>query len=515
MPFNLPELQIPCASPVSLRKDFTHANYLTDAGFDQNSAADVAVAFRTAIGDVASNVATHPGRGLLPGPARVLLAGAQYAVWTRDAAINVWYGAGLIDPDVARDTLFATLTGSSEAPRVGGQGWDAIVMAVAAWELHLCTGNVDSLRVLLPAVFDTLLRFDKEEFDADLGLYRCGALFQDGMAAYPARYANRDFSAALETWDPADPMLKCPSGDGLPCCALSTNCLFYRALQLVPLMQAALGNPVDATLLDRAAALKAAINRHFYDPTTESYRYLVDPQGGCDATEGFGIAFVALFDIAPTPEIGRRCLETVFRSPHGVSCLWPPFERYAIAPGACGRHAGLIWPQVSAAFAVACARAGLPRLLHSELLLLAKRAVRDGHFAEIYHFTDGRIYGGVQEDGPLPDDPSKPLTREWVPCRRQTWAALGFVSMVVHGVLGLELETDGVRLAPAPLAELGPLRLTGLALRGRQFSVAVSGQGKLVHAVCNGVAINIANSQAFIPFSDLPAESIDVQLVCE
>jgi hypothetical protein len=38
--------------------------------------------------------------------------------WTRDAAINVWSGAGLLYPDVARNTLLATLEQGEHGPRI-------------------------------------------------------------------------------------------------------------------------------------------------------------------------------------------------------------------------------------------------------------------------------------------------------------------------------------------------------------------------------------------------------------
>ena len=58
-------------------------------------------AYSIALGDLMGNIQPFQD-GLLETPQPVLLAGLDYATpWTRDAAINVWNGVGLIWPQVA------------------------------------------------------------------------------------------------------------------------------------------------------------------------------------------------------------------------------------------------------------------------------------------------------------------------------------------------------------------------------------------------------------------------------
>ena len=61
---------------------------------------DIDHAFALALKDLTGNVAPFMD-GLLDAPAPVILAGKGYNTpWTRDAAINVWNGAGLLMPEV-------------------------------------------------------------------------------------------------------------------------------------------------------------------------------------------------------------------------------------------------------------------------------------------------------------------------------------------------------------------------------------------------------------------------------
>ena len=76
----------------------------------------------------------------------MILAGLDYDTpWTRDAAINVWNGAGLLLPDVARATLLSVLERAGETVRIGGQYWDAIIWTIGAWHHYLYTGDRELL----------------------------------------------------------------------------------------------------------------------------------------------------------------------------------------------------------------------------------------------------------------------------------------------------------------------------------------------------------------------------------
>jgi hypothetical protein len=145
-------------------------------------------AFRIAVGDLLGNVVPFQG-GLLAQPEPCVLAGLHYGrPWTRDGALNTWYGAGLIVPRAARSTLLSALTEDEYGLRVGGQYWDAIVWASGAWRLYLYTGDRGFLATALEATRNTLAHAESRELDPADGLFRGGACFQDGVAAYAGSY---------------------------------------------------------------------------------------------------------------------------------------------------------------------------------------------------------------------------------------------------------------------------------------------------------------------------------------
>ncbi len=240
--------------------------------------------------------------------------------------------------------------------------------------------------------------------------------------------------------------------------ALSTNCLYYEAYVLAARMAAELNLPPDPNWIGKAAALKAAINRHFWMPDAGRYRYLVDPFGGCDYQEGMGHSFALLFNIADDVQ-AEALLRNQHVTPAGIACVWPSFDRYTRADGmSFGRHSGTVWPHVQAFWAHASACCGKRDLFAHEFNKLVAHANRDVQFTEIYHPLTGLPYGGIQELG---DEPR----REWASCSRQTWSATGFLRMVLMGLLGMRFEVNGVRFQPMLPPGLDFVCLEGLPYR--------------------------------------------------
>jgi glycogen debranching enzyme len=382
-------------------------------------------AFRIAVGDLLGNVQPFQD-GLLDAPAPCLIAGLEYVTpWTRDTAFNVWFALSRLAPNVARNTLLAVLERTpSGAVRIGGQYWDAIIWAQGAWEYYTTTRDRAFLVTAFAAVKNSLTRFEAEEFDATDGLFRGGACFQDGIAAYPDFYApepgDPPFSG-IHVWIEVAKTKRFPTGGGMPCKALSTNCLYYRAYRVALLMAAELTITPDATWDAKSQALRAAINARFWSDELWRYRYLVDAPGNDDRQEGLGLAFALLFGVADDAQ-ARRVFEAVHLTPHGIPCVWPTYSRYA-ERGEYGRHSGPIWPQVNAAWALACVARGREDLARRELISLADKACRDGCFIEVFHPDTGLPYGGLQEHHERPGMELYPVLR------RQSWCASGFIAM--------------------------------------------------------------------------------------
>jgi GH15 family glucan-1,4-alpha-glucosidase len=382
-------------------------------------------ALRLAVGDLLGNVRPFQD-GLLTTPAPCLIAGLEYVTpWTRDAAFNVWFGLSRLAPEVATHTLLAVLERTPGGTvRIGGQYWDAIIWAQGAWAHYTETRDRAFLTTAQDAVRHSLARFEAEEFDAADGLFRGGACFQDGVAAYPDFYTpgpdDPPFSG-IDVWTEMATQKRFPIGGGIPCKALSTNCLYYRAYRVAQLMAAELGIEPDPTWAGKAERLRAAINARFWSEKLGRYRYLVDAPGEDDRQEGLGLAFALLFDVADT-EQARRIFENTHLTPHGIPCVWPTYPRYA-ERGEYGRHSGPIWPQVNAAWALACVAHGRRDLAEREMISLAEKAARDGGFCEVFHPDTGLPYGGLQEHHERPGIELYPVLR------RQSWCASGFIAM--------------------------------------------------------------------------------------
>lgn len=430
----------------------------------RTSSSEVDRAFEIALDDLARSI--HPSRnGLLEREAPVFLAGESYDTpWTRDAAINVWNGGGLLHPDVARNTLLSVLARSAGELRIGGEYWDAILWVPGAWSHYLTTGDRDFLALALEAARNSLRHFERTELTEELGLFRGAAVYGDGISAYPDVYSEPGHHNIMGWRDLAPESLARP-GEGLPMHALSTNCAYVHAYELAEAIALELGVTPDPAWAERASALRAAIHRHFWLPARGHYRYLVDPLGDSDVQEGFGHAFAILFGIADA-EQRESILRTQHVTPAGLPCLWPPFPRY-VRDGHVGRHSGTVWPPIQAFWAEAAARQRRADIVGHELDALARHAVRDGQFYELYHPETGLPYGGLQER-------ARAGVELWEPVQHQTWSATGFLRIVFAAVAGMRLAPDGVRFEPLLPPGLDELELCGIRYRALTFDLRVA-----------------------------------------
>jgi glycogen debranching enzyme len=435
-------------------------------------------AFRIAIGDLLGNVSNRYDSGMRGGRS-VILAGLNYDTpWTRDAAINAWNGASLIMPEVSGATLLKILDSDSFGCKIGGQYWDAMIWTTGAWNHYLYTGHRGLLEFALDATTRSLVRFEREEFDAKTGLFR-GPGWSDGVAGYPDAYADAGGSSSILDWPKHNPDKVSKPGYGIPMEALSTNCIYYNAYVTAEKMSAELKAAGDQLWKDKAANLKKAINKHFWNAQAGCYRYLVGPFGKCEHQEGLGSAYAILFGIADAKQT-----EAIFKNQHitpaGIPCGWPNFSRYESKDGkSFGRHIGTVWPQIQGFWAEAAARARKPDVFGHELFNLAAHAVRDRQFAEIYHPLTGEIYGGLQENGGR--------IVLWNATSRQTWSATAYIRMVLTGLAGMRFDTDGLRFQPVMPKGVGNVHLSNIRYRKMALDITVQGNGaKIKQCRING-----------------------------
>lgn len=423
-------------------------------------------AYRIATGDLLGNIQPFPvGDQHLP----VLLAGLDYDTpWTRDAAINVWNGLGLTHPQVARNTLLSVLEERDGEVSNGGQYWDAIIWALGLWAYYLYSGDRDTLSIGYRATRNSLRRFEDEEYDPHYGLFRGPAVYGDGVAAYPDRYSPGGTSSILD-WVKFNPHKKAGRGYGIPMMTLSTNCIYAQVYYTLPRMAAELGLPPDPQDEIAAERLRQNIQRRFWNPHSGRFDYLLDEEGRCEAQEGLGHAFVLLFDLA-SREQARSILQNLERTPHGISCVWPTFARYA-ERGGFGRHSGTIWPFINAFWAEAALKYGHYDIFNEEFNHLTDMFNRYAQCAEIYHPVTGEIYGGLQEAG------KGTSGWEWTSCARQSWSASGYLRLVLFGLLGLGFDVHGLRIKPYLPDGCSWIEIENLPFRNALLNIHVKGKG--------------------------------------
>jgi glycogen debranching enzyme len=458
-------------------------------------------AYRVAMGDLLGNIRPFQD-GLLEKPDYVILAGLDYNTpWTRDAAINTWNGVGLLWPEVARNTLLSVLEKDEAGVKIGGQYWDAIIWAVGAWSYYLYSGDLDFLALALDAIRNSLARYENEEFDPAYGLFRGPAVYGDGVSAYPDVYSPGHTSAILD-WVKSYPGKAVKKGYGLPMMALSTNCIYYEAYQVVGRMAAALDVVPDPNWTIKAEALRQAIQDHFWLVEKGAFGYLSDRWGGCDSQEGLGHSFAVLFGLADA-----RQVESVFARQHitsaGIPCVWPTFPRYASSSGQrFGRHSGTVWPHVQGFWAEAAISYGKSKVFLYEFDQLTEHINRDAHCAEVYHPLTGAVYGGVQEGGGGPDG------LQWSSCARQSWSASAYLRMILTGLLGMRFGSQGIEFQPLLPAGLDWLHMSRIPYRGCVIEIILTGQGRRIAAS----RLNGKENKPFIPSDARGAQTIEIEV---
>jgi glycogen debranching enzyme len=377
------------------------------------------------------------------------LAGANWAqVWTRDTSYSVELACALLQPDVSRKTLLGL---SEQVDGIGPcwyqdkcghfAGWpnltDAIVGATGAWSLYLVTGDKELLRPIYRRTANSLRRAERDAFNPHWGLFGGCSTFMESNSGYPGKYAMQGPLIA-KTY------------------ALSTNILYYRGY-LVAARAAELVGENGEDYKERARKLKVAINDRLWMPDQGYYAYFLDAAGKVERRmEGTGEAFAILSgvaDAAKTKSILRQTPVTAW----GIACLWPQYPEWTDYKKhfALYYHNGMIWPFVQGYWAWAASRSQDQGVFARELEALVKLSEKNDTFMELY-----RPEGGQPDGSP-----------------RQLWSASGFLSMIYHGLCGMEFEEQGIRFAPVVPQGFQKLSLSGVTYRHATLNLVVRGSG--------------------------------------
>ncbi len=395
------------------------------------------------------------------------LAGQNWQqVWTRDTSYSVELACALLHPDVSKTTLLGL---SQPVDGIGDcwyqdkcghfAGWpnltDAIVGASGTWALYVVTGDRELLRPLFDRTVRSLQRAERDAFDAKLGLFRGCSSFMESNSGYPKDYAMKGERVGKT-------------------CALSTCLLYYRGYLVAVSAGQALGEDVRG-FRDKAAQLKKAINTHFWQPDKGYYAYFIDDVGAINPRmEGLGEAFAILTGVADAKK-SNLILKNTPTTPWGFPCLWPQFEEWRDYKRDFAHyyHNGMIWPFVQGYWAwAATAQKNVP-VFARELDALVKLSEKNDTFMELYRPEDGKPDGSP----------------------RQLWSASGFLSMVYHGLFGMEFTEQGVTFAPVVPERFEQLVLNQVKYRGAQLRIVVKGHGtKIRHFQIDG-----KSAKPFVP----------------
>jgi hypothetical protein len=377
------------------------------------------------------------------------LAGQNWAqVWTRDTSYSTELACALLHPDVAKTTLLGltqSVAGIGECwfqDRCGHfAGWpnltDAIVGAAGTWSLYEVTGDRELLRPLYERTLRSLQRAERDAFDQKLGLFSGCSSFMESDSAYPKAYADNGPKLA-KTF------------------ALSTCLLYYRGYLVAASAGEILGEDVHP-LRQKAARLKDAINHHFWLPEKGYYAYFMDENGALNPRmEGLGEAFAILTKVA-SPARAKEILARTPTTPWGFPCLWPQFDEWKSykTDFAHYYHNGMIWPFVQGYWAWAASSAKDAQTFGRELDALIKLSKKNDTFMELYHPEDGKPDGSP----------------------RQLWSASGFLSMIYHGLFGMNFEPEGIRFEPVVPAAYSQLSLSSVRYREAGLQITIKGSG--------------------------------------
>jgi hypothetical protein len=370
-------------------------------------------------------------------------------VWTRDSSFSTDLALSMLKMKLCMTTLMGL---SQEVPGVGEcwaqdkcghfGGWpnltDSIVGALGGWSLYLVTEDKAALRIFYQRTVNTLKRAERDAAQSDTGLIGGCASFMESNSAYPEKYATNGALVAKTA-------------------ALSNVALYYQGYVIAAMMADRLGDN-GAPFRAKAEALKQAINKYFWQEDKGYYGYFLDENRQLSTRmEGLGEALCIRFGIADS-EKARRMFTATPTTPNGFPCLWPQFPEYMnyAARRSLLYHNGMIWPFVQGYWAWAAADSRDLPTFDGELVKLLNLSQKTNTFKEFYFPEQGRPDGSAD----------------------QLWSASGYLSMILHGLLGIDFEENGIRFAPLVPARFSSLSLSQINYRYSVLNLRILGHGK-------------------------------------
>jgi len=426
---------------------------------------------------------------VLDGATYVFWAGAFWAeVWERDGSYSIDMAAGHLDPSTSKNT-FQRNTNTWNGLTVQRQdvcghfgGWpnltDGIVWATGAWAYYRQTGDATFLAWAYPIVRNSLLMAETPASgwvvrDPADSLFRGCSSFMESNSGYPKDFANNQNYTDLTK-----------NAVGNSKCG-STNMLYYHAYVIADSMAKLLGKSQATldTLNQKALMLKTAINKQLWNASKGYYYYIKEANGTkLDRNEGLADAFAVLYDIADST-MKQSILNNTIPSAWGTVCQYPQDADWECYKTGCPTaqdadyyHTGMIWPFVQGYVAWAATKI---KNMNSFMYNMDKCAQlwahsTPGEFREFYRPETGTPDGGG----------------------RQLWSAAGYISMVFHGLFGMNFDVDGIRFDPmVPDTFKTAMTLNNFIYRKDTLNISVTGPGKYLQSF----KLDGVTQAAFVP----------------
>jgi hypothetical protein len=401
-------------------------------------------------------------------PGTYVKAGEIYDTpWTRDSSISCWTSLSLLDPAVAKNSLWSVCKRQSNNKLIiDQQWWDKIIWVTAAWNHYKITGDNGFLYNAYECTQESLNELVSARYNTTYGLFKGPAVLADGISGYPAPPANNPDSA-----NPTDFVLNYPFTDVMM--VLSTNCVYYNAYRCAAAMATQLGRPqteIDA-YTNMANSLRNSINQYFWIPGKGLYGYFIHGGGFLSGTldqseEGMGLSYAILFGVADPAKV-NLILQNAHVQLFGITCVYPHFARFNDAHP--GRHNQITWPVAQGMWADAAAISGNEPRFEEEVSDLGLLEYSSEQFFEIYNCLTGEEDGGWQC-----------YPEAWQTMTNQTWSATAYLQMIYHGLFGMRYDLDGIRFQPLLPSGWGTVNLNGIKYRGMILNIILQGSGNQI-----------------------------------
>lgn len=396
-------------------------------------------------------------------------AGGTYGgEWTRDISINAWNASNLLLPEVTEFSLWNVTTDNRNY--IGHEYWDKIIWVIGAFDHYQLTQDDKFLHQIYITSSNTIKQLEEKEFDVSFGLFKGPSVFNDGIAGYEEPVYEKGINSSHVMSYPGSKYIKC----------LSTNCIYYKAYELLAEMSILLNDEAKHDEYKKKAdKLKENIRNVFYNKQNDKLYYMIDQNGNKhDFQEGLGVSFSILFGILSKDE-ALKLVDKIYISPNGIPSIYPSFKRFSKEYP--GRHNVMIWPFVNAFWADATLKIGRTDLFINEVEKLTHLVLSSNDcFYELYNPYTGAVSGGWQTGKDI----------EWESVYRQTWSATGYLRMILKGVLGISYDSNGLHISPnVQLLQYFKIKkLSKLKYNNSIINVSCEGKGTEIKSIIvNGI----------------------------